>query len=114
MTNSPTSPFTEMLSILRQHQESQLAMNRNLIEALPPEVRAQIPEDYMTLLEYGFAFVYADAIAYCRNLVEAEKERQDFRTGASQFVPYVTRVDGDPHNSALSNLRFGWTMLRKE
>jgi hypothetical protein len=64
-----------MLSILRQHQEGQLEMNRNLIEALPPEVRARIPEDYMTLLEYGFAFVYADAIAYCRNLVEAEKEK---------------------------------------
>jgi hypothetical protein len=70
------SPFQEVLSILRQHQEAQLEMNRNLIEALPPEVRARIPDDAMMFLEYGFAFVYADAIAYCRELVEAEKQKE--------------------------------------
>jgi hypothetical protein len=74
MTNSP---FQEMLSILRQHQEGQLEMNRNLIEALPPEVRARVPDDAMTLLEYGFAFVYADAIKFCRELVEAERQKQE-------------------------------------
>ena len=109
-----SSPFQEVLSILREHQASQIDMNRNIIEALPSEVRARIPDDAMMFIEHGLAFAYADAIAYLRNLVEAEKEKQDFRTGASQFVPYITRVDGNPQNNTLSNLRFGWTMLRKE
>lgn len=76
MTNNPTSPFQEMLSILRQHQEGQLEMNRNLIEALPPEVKARVPHDAMDFIAYGYMLAYADAEKFCRDLLEAEKQKE--------------------------------------
>ena len=109
------NPFQEVLSILREHQASQIAMNRSLIEALPSEVKAQIPDDALMFIEHGLAFAYADAIQYCRNLVEAEKERQAVPQfiGASEMIPVVEHIDGNPNNNTLSNLRMKW-VFRKE
>ena len=68
--------FKQMLDLMREFQAKQLERNRAFIEHLPPAVKARIPDDAMTLLEHGYAFAYADAIRFCRELVEAEKEKE--------------------------------------
>ena len=106
--------YQDMLNVIRDFQRMQLDRNQAFIEGLPPHVKALIPEDHETLLEGFYAMVYSDAIGYLRNLTEAEKERQEFRTSSSQMVPYITRVDGNTHNNTLSNLRFSWAMMKKD